>query len=577
MVSVAQFLGISCKTLDLTNVSEYSEILKKTVPEQQSCFVVNPRVLKQWVEAGGISADFAAFLLCHFSYLLVHGLRVDAFDSELVKALSQGKLNSVDAITGSNHVYAVARDSRNICESFSGLSFGPVNPGNDHVLGTSGNDPEVKQLISIDGKPFMAAVKLDRCECLFVASEEVVDLSAEVGAAPLAEYFSRLMPLSMALRYVAGEECFRPRKAHATIVIDDPLLRKSYGYLDFGSLLRLANQHNFHTAIAFIPHNYRRNASPITRMFQENAARLSIFFHGNDHTEAEFASTDSDFLGSLVHCAEDRMELLQQTTGLRSDRVMAFPQGRFSTNAMSVLKSRNFFAAVNSVQHPYGKPVRLTIRELAQPAVLRYGGFPLFIRNPISRTQNCDVAFNLFFGRPVLIGEHHEIFQHPELLIEIAGRINFLAPEINWSNLATVVSNSILSRRDPDGTYQVRAYSGTVRVENDSDRSRRYSIEWGGCSDASSIEQVLVDGVPCGAYVIDGSMLRFAVDLAPGDSREFSLVHRNEFAFTAALGLRWKVRSLLRRRLSEFRDNYLSKHRFLLMVATALQQRFFRI
>ena len=175
---------------------------------------------------------------------------------------------------------------------------------------------------------------------------------------------------------------------------------------------------------------------------------------------------------------------------------MVFPQGNFSIEAMKVLKSHNFYAAVNTVPHPAEQPVRLTIGELAQPAVLRYGGFPLFIRKPIRQTQSHDIAFNLFFGRPVLIVEHHEIFQRPESLVEIAARINSVAPEVHWSNLATVVSNSILTRRSSDGTHQVRAYSGTVRISNNSGSTRRYSIEWVDSCDGASIEHVLMDGTP---------------------------------------------------------------------------------
>ena len=52
------------------------------------------------------------------------------------------------------------------------------------------------------------------------------------------------------------------------------------------------------------------------------------------------------------------------------------------------------------VPHPAEQPVRLTIGELSRPAVLRSGGFPLFIRKPIRQTQSHDIAFNLFFGGP---------------------------------------------------------------------------------------------------------------------------------------------------------------------------------
>ena len=87
-----------------------------------------------------------------------------------------------------------------------------------------------------------------------------------------------------------------------------PLLRRDYGYLNFDSLLRLAKEHNFHTAISFIPHNYRRNSARIVRMFRENPRRLSICFHGNDHTEAEFASTDRALLNGMLGIGEERMK-----------------------------------------------------------------------------------------------------------------------------------------------------------------------------------------------------------------------------------------------------------------------------
>ena len=145
------------------------------------------------------------------------------------------------------------------------------------------------------------------------------------------------------------------------------------------------------------------------------------------------------------------------------------------------------------------------------------------------------------------------------------------------SNLATVVGNSILTRRAPDGTHHVRAYSGTVRVSNDSGSIRRYSIEWGDSSDGASIEQVLMDGTPCSDVEITDAGIRLSVELAPGSSRTFSLVHRNVHATVGNLGLRWNAKAFVRRRLAEVRDNYLSKNQRLLMAARAFQRRFLKV
>jgi hypothetical protein len=576
MVRLAAFLGIPCETVALANVVDHAKFLEGAVSDQCSCFIVNPRVLNEWVGDKGIAAELVAYLVSRFTHLVVHGLRVDAFNINIVTALSRGRLQSVEIIEGERSAYEVAGDSRDICEAFSGLSFGLANPSNDHVFHTNGSDPAVRQLISIGGRPFMVTVKTEGAEILFVGSGDVADINSEVDNGPLDEYFSRFVPQSMALRYAAGDECWRPAKAQASIIIDDPLLRKRYGFLDFESLLRLAEQYNFHAAIAFIPHNFRRNSSRITRMFQENAARLSICFHGNDHTEAEFASTDRVHLNTLVLTAEDRMDSHQKMTGLPCAQVMVFPQGNFSIEAMEVLRAHNFCAAVNTVPHPTEQPVRLTIGELAQPAVLRYGGFPLFLRRPIRETQSHDIAFDAFFGRPVLIVEHHEIFERPEALIEIAARINSVVPEVQWSSLATVVDKSILTRKAPDGTYYIRAYSGTVQVSNDTVLSRRYLVEWAGCCDGVSIKEVLVDGMDC-PFEIDDAGLRISMELAPRSSRTVSLVYRNDQAPVRSIGLRWKLRAFLRRRLSEFRDNYLSRNRGLLTAAKAFQRRFLRV
>jgi hypothetical protein len=577
MIRLAEFLGVPFEALALAKGAEHTKFLERTVSEQGDCFVVNPEIMREWVGAEGISADLADFLLSRFTHLLVHGLRLDPFDRKLVIDLSRGKLKSVDAIKADAAVYEVAMDSGPICEAFSGLSFGPPNPVNDHVLSGGDDDPAVHSLISIGGRSFMAAVKLEGAEVFFVASEEVVDLNAEDGDAPLADYFSRLLPQAMALRHMAGEECWRPSKAFASIIIDDPILRERYGFLRFDSLLNLTNQHNFHTTLAFIPHNFKRNATRITSMFRENAAQLSICFHGNDHTKGEFASADPTLLNTLVSIAEDRMKLHYQITGLRCDRVMVFPQGKFSRAAMTVLKSHNFNAAVNTGPYSSGQSAPLTVGELAQPALLRYGGFPLFLRKPIRKTHSQDIAFNLFFGRPILIVEHHDIFQYPESLVEIAAKINSVAPEVRWSNLATVVEESVLTRRATDGTYHVRAYSSAIRISNESSSARRYSIEWNNFGDGASIEKVLMDGQPVGDFRVDDRTIQISVELAPGTSQEFAVVHRNDRNIIKNLNPRWNAQAFIRRRLSEFRDNYLSKNQHLLASAKAFQRRFLKV
>jgi hypothetical protein len=574
LIRLAEFLGVRCEPVRLAKeVQQRVEYFERLVLEQNSCLVINPQVMREWVGGPVVPAELVSSLLSRFPWVFMHALTLDPFVEGMVAAVSGGKLKSVLPIADASQPYQISSVSKDICGPFSGLSFGPINAANDRVLGVSPDDLNVGKLICIGGRPHMAVVTRGKTEIFFLASEDTADIDAETGGDSIDRYFSRLIPHAMALRYIFGEECWRPCKTQASIIIDDPLLRPNYGYLNFESLLRLMEEHNFHTTISFIPHNYRRNSARIIRMFRENPHRLSICFHGNDHTKAEFASTNFAFLNSVLGIAEERMKVHAEENGLHCDRVMVFPQDNYSVEAMEVLKSRNFHAAI-SRPYPVQNTAGLKIADLAQPAVLRYGGIPLFTRNFIRDTQSQNIATNLFFGRPILIGEHHDAFKHPGPLLEVVQKINAIAPGIRWSSLESVADNSILKLRMSDGTVRVRPYSRSVLIQNNSTLRERYSIEWGQRGQCTPIEQVLRNGTRLPGVEINDTGIRILAELPPGASYIFVLNYVNNYIALQQPSFMSNVQAFLRRRLSEVRDNYLSKNEHVLTAARALQRRF---
>lgn len=576
LLRMAKFLGVHCEPLRLVeHVRHWAEYIEKAVPDQNSCLVINPTVIREWIGGDVVPPELVTALVSRFPYILVHAPTLDPFAATIVAAMSNRNLHAVQPIADTGQPYEISSNAEAVCGPFSGLSFGPINAVNDRVFALGSNDSTVRKLISIGGLPHMAAVRRDRTEILFLAGEDTADVDAEIGSESVWNYFSRLIPQAMALRYIFGEACWRPAKAFASIIIDDPLLRQNYGYLNFKSLLGLMEEHNFHTTISFIPHNYRRNSSRIIRMFRENSHRLSICFHGNDHTESELGSTDPAVLNRVLGIAEERMTLHEQVTGLHCDKVMVFPQDSYSAEAMELLKARNFHAAVSS-PYPVCGQVPLRISDFAQPALLRYKGFPLFVRNFIRHTRSQDIAFNFFFGRPVLIGEHHDTFRHPDSLLEVVHRINSIAPGISWSHLESVANNSTLKRRRTDGTLEVRAYSKNALIANDSDSVQRYSIEWSQDGQGSRIDRVLRDKTRFPVVEYGESGIRVLAELPPHTSEIFSVVYRNCHSALANPSFIWGAKVFLRRRLSEVRDNYLSKNQYVLTAAKSLQRRFLK-
>jgi hypothetical protein len=575
LLRLAEFLGISCESVLLDkHVQRSAEYIEKVVSDQRSCLVINPQVMREWLGGDVLPGDLVSRLLSHFPYLLVHAVTSDPSVAGILASLSDGELSSVRPVEDAGQPYEITPGSNDVCGPFSGLSFGPVKVDNDHTFCVKASSSgAVRNLICIGSRPFMVALTRESSKILLIASEDVADIDTHAGYSPLDNYFSRLMPQAMALRYIFGEECWCPGESYATMIIDDPLLRPNYGFLNYESLLRLSTEHNFHAATAFIPHNYQRNSKRILRLFRDNASYLSLCYHGNDHTRSEFASRDTDFLNSALAIAEERMKLHYQATGLRCDRVMVFPGSDFSEEAMQVLKSRNFYAAVSSAWHPLGQPSQPLLREICQPAVLRFGGFPLFGRNAARDIRSQDVAFNLFFGKPILTGEHHDTFKDPQSLVPAVHRINAVSPGIRWSNLETAVSRSFLRRRATDGTRYIKGYSSSVTISNSSDSVERFCIVWSQPDQCAPFEHVFHDATVFPSVDVSASQICAKGELAPRTLQTFTVMYRNNRVSVGSLGFPWNARAFFRRRFSEVRDNYLSKNQRILGLARTVQHR----
>jgi hypothetical protein len=575
LIRLTECLGGECELLRLEN-GVSPEFIEERVKDKNSCFVVNPAAIRECPSSEFLPADLASYLTSRFPLVLIHNLSRDAFSASTVSTFSKGALGSVQPVESTGLSYEIAPGHKRVCGAFSGLTFGAVNTTNDRVFTEIRGAGAVRTHIAIGGQPFFASIVRERAEVFFLAGADIADLGANIDGKFLAEYFSQLVPPAMFIRYAFREEGWLPYQHHATFIIDDPLLWKDYGFLNYERLLGLMDEYNFHTSIAFIPHNCRRNSLGVTRMFRERADRYSICYHGNDHTAAEFATNDAGLLNAMLTVAEERMEVHQKKTGIQCDTVMVFPQENFSPTALEVLEAHNFSAAVNSGPYPLGNRTGHTIADVIEPAILKYGGFPLFLRKYVREIALQDVAFNLFFGKPILIVEHHDIFKDPECLSQLISRIHTLAPDLRWSNLQTAIENSYLRRRTPEGTLQVRAYSNTGKIENPSDSVLRCSVEWPRCN-GSSLERVLIDGMPWVDTRMDSGGIRVSFDVPPRGSRKFSVRYRNDFGMSDVnRGVQWRANAFFRRRLSEIRDNHLSKNPHLLSVAKTLQRHFLK-
>src|SRR5260370_4503437 len=184
-------------------------------------------------------------------------------------------------------------------------------------------------IISTDHGATFVKVERYTVPSFLSAFPKIVDIDAELAAGnfDVRDHIRSAVPVVLYIKWAFAETCWNAPEANACLVIDDPLLKPSYGFLNFQELLHLMERHRFSTNIAFIPWNWRRSDPGVVRLFKENPEKYSLSIHGCDHTGAEFGSHDRNRLRSKALQAADRMSVHESKTGLRHERIMVFPQG----------------------------------------------------------------------------------------------------------------------------------------------------------------------------------------------------------------------------------------------------------
>jgi hypothetical protein len=393
-------------------------------------------------------------------------------------------------------------------------------------------------------------------------SKRIIDIDAELTSQnfDVREHFLSSVPLVLYVKWAFPTTCWNAPEVNACLVIDDPLLKPTHGFVNFKDLLSLMKRHKFSTNIAFIPWNWRRSAPEVVRLFRENPEHYSLSVHGCDHTRAEFGSSSEQRLYWKVRQAIERMNRHRSITGIPYDRVMVFPQGIFSEAAMTALKHTDLIAAVNNdVVSADPCPRTITISDMWDVALMDYT-FPLFTRRyPWEGIEN--FAFDALLGKPAIAVIHHDYCSdHCARLVSFVDELNALQCAPTWRGLGDVVRRSCRQREVSPGRVEVEMYGTELRIENLSDQPKHFTIrrrEY----EPSAIQRICGDAQEVIWKAVNGN-INFDIELNPGENRLIKISFHNlpNKAFdTDNLPSRFKT--MVRRYLCEVRDNYITTAR----------------
>ena len=446
---------------------------------------------------------------------------------------------------------------------FCGIMAGIQIAANDAEIESTFASPSADQSVEIvSGVGGAIFVKRDYegVPVFLCSGTKIIDIECELpdGIFDVRHHVLEAIPAVLYIKWAFATTSWVAPERSACLIIDDPLLRPTYGFVDYRELLSLMRRHKFSTNIAFIPWNWRRSDPRVTRLFRENPKYYSLSVHGCAHTQAEFGRDDSEYLHSKARQAIEQMEQHQVATGIVHDRVIVFPQGVFSEAAMSILKRSDLIAAVNNDTISSDREPRpITVADVWDTAIMAYGNFPLYTRRyPWSGVEN--FAFDSLLGKPVIIVIHHDFCRdHCIHLIEFVERLNALACPLTWRSLSDLVKRSCRQRPLSEDVTQVEMYGKELCLENLSGRTKQFLIRRS--ESASSMINEIFAGNRNVSWETSGDRIQFAVEVRAGEKIMIQVRYQELGEVKRAENLNYRTRTMLRRYLCELRDNYLHK------------------
>jgi hypothetical protein len=394
-------------------------------------------------------------------------------------------------------------------------------------------------------------------------------LTAEIEFEEAADEY---VPLIAFLRFSFGEACWHNPMVAADMIIDDPLLSKRYGYINFPQLLASARRHSYHVTLAFIPWNYWRSRSHDVRLFLDYADCFSICAHGCDHTRNEFESEDYDLLLRKSLVAAERMERHRHRTGISCDPIMVCPQERYSIEGMRALAdSRQFIGISNTACIARNLSVpQVCAADLLLPAQDSFFGLPIFKRH--YRNEIAAFAMGLFLGKPAILAEHHEFFENGTAGVEeFVAQLVAMRADVTWASMVKIATTTHVQRRLSRDRRALRFFTDRFEFLHATEEATEYRVV-----------RRMPGNVPTGAVLVDGRPVRFSKD---NNQLTFEIrvdeprTVRIDVVIPSAVstkayprGGRYQASVALRRGLSELRDNLFAKDQRALKVARALMK-----
>ncbi len=568
LVKIARCFGVSAELIDLGTSTSAVEDLRISLTSGGS--VWDLASLAKTI----LSADWMALasdLAASASNTLLLATKEEGGQSALLGVLSRGAVTEVCSAGQSNHV-GFHSASRRWSAELAGHQY--ASSGCDALAMTLGEASNVEVIMTRGNvSPAFISLPCASSHVFIWCTRSVFDVDHPLGQElEFEQAAGEYVPAIIFLRAAFGERSWHSPAIAADIIIDDPVLSKRYGFVDFPKLLALARELCFHVTVAFIPWNYWRTRKKPLKLFLDHRDSFAICAHGCDHTKNEFRTRDYGDLLHRGHLAAERLDRHRERTGMEWDRLMVCPREDYSLEALQAFAdSGRYLGLTNTACIPRDlSEKRVRGADLLLPAQDAFFGFPIFKRH--YWTDISVFAMAVFLGKPAILVEHQDFFrdQH-RALTAFVRQLGALSPSVRWSGLTDLACRTCRRRRLVSDAWEVQFFTDEFVTENPDPEPRiiRFLRRVSG---SAVITSVTVNGSPV-PYLRDGEFLSFAANLnghAAASIRVGRSANSNGHGVPNSRIYEAKVAT--RRFLSELRDNWLARSPAVLKLANRLMQ-----
>jgi hypothetical protein len=567
---LAACLGIAVERVDVAMSGSLEFAVREAISRSERGIVLDLASLENKCDEEELRAVAASFSEHDTAVLLLVSNFGEA-SAQIIRLLTRNAINGLTT-AGQPRLASFPADSAMLSGELCSYSYPRKQDEASGLLLSSARDAQ--SVMMLDGTPTFVCVRLGKARIFVWVTNAVFDVFRSLAAENEFEQAAdQYIPAIIFLRFAFGAQCWHNPCPGAGIIIDDPLLKKRYGFIKFPQLLNSARRHKYHITLAFIPWNYWRSRAKDAQIFREYSDCFNLCAHGCDHTNNEFRSTDYEGLLRRNFLARRRMDRHRERTGLASEALMVCPQEQYSLEAMRAFAdSRQFIGLICTACMPRDLPTpQIRGADLLLPAQDSFYGFPVFKRHYANGMEAFAMA--LFLGKPAILVEHHEFFRDGSGGTEaFAQRLAELRPDLRWKSLAETITRTHARRSSSKTRQEVRFFTDTFYLEHELEQPMEFRLVRR-LPETAQIESVRVNGrdVP---YSREGGFLAF--DAHVQHPQTFSVevkITPIKPARTYSPGVKYRLSVALRRHLSEFRDNVIARNDLALWASKLVAQK----